>query len=96
VSYSCAIKCFSLAYPPSEKYLKRLAGKTDIEDALKRLDQLTHEEARLATAQVLKVTRGVDERSKGIDDKVSGVDERLKGVYDNVAMVMEGMQTACG
>lgn len=71
-------------------------GKTDIEDALKRLDQLTREEARLATAQVLKVARGVDERSKSIDDKVSGVDERLKEVCDNVAMVMEGMQTACG
>jgi len=27
----------------SEKYLKRLTGRTDMEDVLKRLDKLTHE-----------------------------------------------------
>jgi len=29
-------------------------GRTDIEDALKRLDNLTQEEVRMAMAQVLK------------------------------------------
>ena len=45
----------------SEKYLKRLIGKTDIEDALRRLDKLTQEEVRMATAQLLKITQGVDD-----------------------------------
>jgi hypothetical protein len=39
-----------------EKYLKKLIGKTDIEDALKRLDKLTNEEVRMVTAQVLRAT----------------------------------------
>jgi hypothetical protein len=38
-----------------EKYLKNLIGKTDIEDALKRLDNLTNEEARMVNAQVFAV-----------------------------------------
>jgi hypothetical protein len=57
----------------SEKYLKKLVGRTDIEDALKRLDKLTQEEARMATAQVLKVTHTVDDRVKAVDDKVAAV-----------------------
>jgi hypothetical protein len=34
--------------------MKKLAGKTYIEDALRRLDKLTQEEARMSTSQVLK------------------------------------------
>ncbi|KAI0284495.1 hypothetical protein BC826DRAFT_1055924, partial [Russula brevipes] len=45
-----------------KKYLRKLAGKTDIEDGLKRLDKLTTEEARMATVQVLKATRSVDDK----------------------------------
>jgi hypothetical protein len=38
-----------------------LAGKTDVEDSLKRLDILTQEEARMATAQVLKIAHNIDD-----------------------------------
>ena len=44
------------------KYLNRLLGKTDIETALKRLDTLTQEEARMAIAEVLKVTHIMDDK----------------------------------
>ena len=37
-------------------------GKKDIEDALKRLDRLTQEEARMATAETLKLTHIVDNK----------------------------------
>lgn len=53
-----------LTSPILEKYLKKLAGRTDIEDALRKLDQLTQEEARMAIAQVLKLTHGVDSKMK--------------------------------
>ena len=46
----------------SEKYLKKLIGKNDIENALKRLDRLTQEEAQMADAQLLKVTNMIDHR----------------------------------
>jgi hypothetical protein len=75
----------------SEKYLKKLIGRTDIEDALKRLDRLTQEEARMAAAQVLKVTNTVDNRVQGIandmismDNRVAGVDDKMKDVHDGV------------
>ena len=36
--------------------MRRLAGRTDLEDALKKLDRLTQEEARMALAENLRVT----------------------------------------
>ena len=92
---------FPLTEPFSEKYLKKLIGRTDIEDALKRLDRLTQEESQMAAAQVLKVANTVDDRVQGIaenmisvdnrvadvDDRVAGVDDRVAGVDDRVAGV---------
>jgi hypothetical protein len=43
----------------SEKYLKKLVGKKEIEEALKRLDKLTQEEARMAAAENLRLTQFV-------------------------------------
>ncbi|KAH8994735.1 hypothetical protein EDB86DRAFT_3243850, partial [Lactarius hatsudake] len=40
----------------TRRFLHRLFGGTDIEDALRRLDKLTQEEARMVMAQVLKFT----------------------------------------
>jgi hypothetical protein len=78
----------------SEKYGRKLIGRTDMEDALKRLDKLTQEEARMAVAQNLKATHAVDKRVTGvanmavaIDNRVAGVDDRVAGVDDRVARV---------
>jgi len=46
--------------------VKKLLGKNKIEDALKRLDTLTQEEVRMATAEVLKVTQRVDNKVSGL------------------------------
>ena len=51
-----------------EKFLKKLLGRNDVEDALKRLDKLTQEEARMAMAEMLKITRGVDGNLKVLMD----------------------------
>ena len=64
----------------SEKYLKKLAGRTDMEDSLKRLDKLTQEEARMATAQVLKVAHTIDEGVRGIAVQ-GGNDLRVQRVH---------------
>ena len=45
-----------------ETFLRMLLGKNDVEDALKRLDTLTQEEARMAIAETLKVARNVDDK----------------------------------
>jgi hypothetical protein len=67
-----------------EKYVKKLIGRREIEDALKRLDKLTQEEARMAAAQNLKITHTVDNRVKGVADTVAVIDNRVAGVDDRV------------
>jgi len=69
--------------------MKKLIGRTDVEDALKRLDKLTHEEARMATTEVLKATHIVDNRVRGVSDQVVGVDNRVAGVGEGVRGVSD-------
>jgi hypothetical protein len=78
--------------------MKKLVGRTDIEDALRRLEKLTQEEARMATAEGLKATHVIDnkvedvgdkvrtvgDKVQGVDDKVKGVDDKVKGVDNRV------------
>ena len=54
--------------------MKKLIGSNDIEDALKRLDRLTQEEARMASAQLMRVTNTINIRVDEIADNVLGVD----------------------
>jgi hypothetical protein len=72
-------------------------GRTAIEDALKRLDKLTHEEAWMGIAQNLKAThtvgksvRGVADKVEAVDNRVAGVGERMRVVDDRVAEVVRG------
>ena len=51
----------SLIERESEKFVKKLLGRNDVEDALKRLDILTMEEVRMAIAETLNVTHSVDD-----------------------------------
>ncbi|KAI9438147.1 hypothetical protein H4582DRAFT_2129177 [Lactarius indigo] len=44
-----------------KRLLKKSAGRFDIEDALKQLDRLTQEEARMALAEALKITHTIRE-----------------------------------
>ena len=67
--------------------MRRLIGRTDVEDALKKLDKLTNEEARMAVAQNLKATQNVDERVRGVANTVENIDYRVAGVDDRVARV---------
>ena len=56
--------------PHVEKFLKKLAGKTNLEDAVKRLDNLTQEEARMALAEVLRITHKVHD---GVNVVIEGM-----------------------
>jgi hypothetical protein len=42
--------------------MRKLLGRNDIEDALKRLDALTMEEVQMATAENLNITHKVDDK----------------------------------
>ena len=68
----------------SERYLKKLMGNTDIEDSLSRLDKLTQEEARMASAELLKMTHGVDGKVMGVDNRVKSVEGKVEDVRSDV------------
>jgi hypothetical protein len=76
----------------SGKYGKKLVGRTDLEDALKRLDNLTQEEARMAGVELLRATHIIDERVRGVSKRVLVVDDRVASVDDKVAEVIHGAQ----
>ena len=73
-----------------EKFLKRLAGRTDLEDALKKLDRLTQEEARMAVAENLRITHSVRNEVKVVDGKVEDIGDKVRCVDEKVQVVIEG------
>ncbi|KAI9508065.1 hypothetical protein F5148DRAFT_32631 [Russula earlei] len=68
-------------------FLRRLEGRSDIEDALRRLDSLTQEESRMAAAQGLRATHGVAEGVKIIADDMHCIDDRVMAIEDRVRSV---------
>jgi methyl-accepting chemotaxis protein len=64
--------------------MRKLAGLADLEDALKRLDRLTQEEARMAHTEVLRITHNIRQEVKIVDGKVERVDNKVDGVGDRV------------
>jgi hypothetical protein len=81
------------------KYVKKLVGRTDIEDALSRLDRLTQDEVGMAAAQGLSATHKIDDKVKGVegklqgvDDKVQGIGDRVRDVDDKIDLVIDGVQ----
>ena len=75
MSYKCAI-LYSYFY--LETRFRRLAGNSDLENSLQRLDRLTQEEALMAFTEQLRVVRGVgdtlgqDMRSLSFDSHFDG------------------------
>jgi hypothetical protein len=49
-----------------------------LEDALKRLDRLTQEEARMALAEILRITDSVRDEVKVVDGKVERMEDKLE------------------
>jgi hypothetical protein len=87
---------FKLIYPPNDlstvTYLKKLVGRKDVEDALQRLEQLTQEECRMAAAEALTITRGIDDKVQAMGDKVTGVGDKVKEVDERVKEVDEKVE----
>ena len=53
--------------------MKKLIGKKEMEDALKRLDKLTQDEARMAAAENLKLTHVVDNKVTSLINGTPGM-----------------------
>ena len=62
----------------------------DLEDALKKLDWLTQEEARMANTEVLRITQNIRDGVKVVDDKVEDVGDQVQCVDDKVQVIIDG------
>ena len=69
---------------------------TDLEDALKKLDRLTQEEARVAHVEVLRVTHGLRDGVKIVDGKVEALGSQVQCVNDKVQVVIDGARDMFG
>ena len=93
-----------IAYHETEKFMKRIAGRTDVEDALQRLDILTKEESLMTAARTLEVihrvdvnvmatqevTHRVEEVIHDVDGNVKETKELTRDVHDNVKVTRHG------
>jgi hypothetical protein len=59
---------FTDTYPQPEKFLKKLVGRTNIEDAMTKLDRLTQEEALMAHARSLELLLSVETKVDTVID----------------------------
>ena len=84
-------------------FLKKLAGKTDIEDALQRLENVTLEESRMTGAEALRAIHDVSNKVgdntdkmrdalQVVHDKVGGVEGMLQGVTEMLQGVSDKVQ----
>ena len=64
----------------------------DLEDALKKLDKLTQEEARMALAEVLGLTDSVHNEVKVVDRRVESVDNKVEVVGSKVEDIGDKVQ----
>jgi hypothetical protein len=56
-----------------------LAGKTDVEDALLRLENAILEETRMAAAESLRGIHVLQDRMRGVEGMLEGVGDMLQG-----------------
>ena len=72
--------------------MRKLVGNREIEDSLQRLDTLTQEEARMASAESLKVTHDVNAKVRDVEGKLEDVQGDMHAVRNQVQDVDNGVQ----
>jgi hypothetical protein len=70
-----------------EKFIKKVAGRTDLEDGLRKLEKLTNEEIAMASARLLRVVDNIDDRVRSVDENVQAVKAEVQLVGDNVHVI---------
>jgi len=66
-----------------------------LDDGLEKLDKVTNDEARMASAEVLTVVHNTDEKVEGVKRDVQGVDENVKVVKEMMQMVTSVVVKIC-
>jgi hypothetical protein len=69
--------------------MKRLMGKTEVEDALQRLDMLTQEENLMTVARAFEATHHVDVNVKTIQELTQHVDTKVTVIEEVIRATQE-------
>ena len=84
-----------------ERFMKRVVGRTDVEDALRRLDVLTKEENLMTVARNLEVTHRVDVNVVATQEAVHDIGTDVKDtkgltrdVRDHVITIDDNVKVA--
>ncbi len=73
-----------------ERFLRKLIGRSEIEDALRRFEKLTKEESRMVTVQNLKTTHSVSEEVTGLRNNVQDVGGGVEGANNKLDVILHG------
>ena len=99
---NCPLWHSSMANYGAEKILKKLAGRTNVEDAVLQLDMLTKDESLMVVVRNLEVTHRVDGNveatkvlAEDIDDNVKATKALTEDIGDNVNATKECTQCPC-
>jgi hypothetical protein len=83
--------CFPLAHFDSEKIMKKLVGRKEVEEAVSELDMLTKEESLVVVVRNLEITQHVDGNvtatkilAEDIDGNVKATKVLTENIGDNV------------
>ena len=84
------------AYIVSDKFIKRVIGRRDLEDGMKKIDKLINEEVAMASPQLLKAAHNIDITMTEVLEGVRRVDENMLVVKGEVELVNENVKALDG
>ena len=76
-----------------EKFGKRLIGRNDLEDALKKLDKLTQEEVRMAIAELRRTTYAIGKDVRKVRGQMTAVGDEVAIVHNRVTEAINSART---
>ena len=84
--------CFrysSLADDSAEKFMKRLIGKTAVEDGFQQLDMLTKEESLMTAACTLRVASDIQHDTRAIKDDARDIKDDTRDIKEDTRDIKE-------
>jgi hypothetical protein len=78
-----------LADRSAEKFMKRLIGKTEVEDGLQQLDMLTKEENLMTAARTLGMTSDIRHDAKVIKDDTRDIKDDTRDIKDDTCDIKD-------
>ncbi|KAF8496229.1 hypothetical protein F5888DRAFT_417671, partial [Russula emetica] len=79
-----------------KRFLRKLIGRPDIEDALRRFEKLTQEESRMVAVQNLKSTHGVGEKVTRLRNNVQDLGDGVEGANNKLDVILHGSNDLTG